>query len=551
MRNHDQSKFTCEDILLIPDLKDAVVLAGTEGMRRPITRVNVMEVPDVIDWVRPGEFLITSGFPFRDRPELLADIIPQLNEKGVAALGIKTKRFIDRIPERAIEIANELGFPFFELPMSIVFSDVVRDIMERVLVQEARELSLLQSRFQKLSQQLLLGEGIEPFLKTLDGMLDNPVLILDETDHLFVSPQAERIDGLLDEPAIWTQLRSDISLGVSFLSLGERRIRVYISSVSGKQRHHSLLILLEWNREHTVVDHLTIDRAGVLVELEMANINARKEVEARYIDQFLQDWITGRIVTVEDLNLRAEACGCPIEEGRRLVVGLVYWHDSRPPVKKLQQTVKQLRARWRPGQLQLTVIEGELVLLASLPAAAPDPRAEVPLAELRSALGTEAPYSICIGREAIRREKVGESYGHAKKIHDIAGICGLTEPLIDEKNLGVFRLLYLLPDNDEVRMFRDRYIEPLLEYDSKHNTLMLATLKTFFMHNRNVKKTARELYTHYNTVSYRVERACELLEIDSQNGDDMLQLQLAMKLHDMRPAGPANGMQASGREGAR
>lgn len=43
--------------------------------------------------------------------------------------------------------------------------------MERVLVQEARELSLLQSRFQKLSQQLLRGDSIEGLLETLDDML--------------------------------------------------------------------------------------------------------------------------------------------------------------------------------------------------------------------------------------------------------------------------------------------------------------------------------------------------------------------------------------------
>src|SRR5437763_1544097 len=116
MVKNDKIGFTCEDILLIPDFKEAVVLAGAKGMQRTINRVNVMEVPDVIDWVRPGEFLITSGFPFRDQPEAISDIIPQLAEKGVAALGIKTKRFMDRIPRRALELADQLDFPIFELP---------------------------------------------------------------------------------------------------------------------------------------------------------------------------------------------------------------------------------------------------------------------------------------------------------------------------------------------------------------------------------------------------------------------------------------------------
>jgi purine catabolism regulator len=80
--------FTCADVLLIPHFSDSVVLAGSKGMQRNITRVNVMEVPDVVDWVRPGEFLITSGFPFQDHPEIIVDLIPQFVDKGVAVFGI-------------------------------------------------------------------------------------------------------------------------------------------------------------------------------------------------------------------------------------------------------------------------------------------------------------------------------------------------------------------------------------------------------------------------------------------------------------------------------
>ena len=31
-----------------------------------ITCVNIMEVPDVVKWLRGGELLLTSGFAFRD-----------------------------------------------------------------------------------------------------------------------------------------------------------------------------------------------------------------------------------------------------------------------------------------------------------------------------------------------------------------------------------------------------------------------------------------------------------------------------------------------------
>ena len=523
--------FTCGDILLIPDFKDAVVLAGASGMQRAIHRVNVMEVPDVIDWVRPGEFLITSGFPFRDNPEVLSAMIPQLAEKGVAALGIKTKRFIDHIPEEALELAEQLGFPIFELPPSTVFSDVVRDIMERVLVQEARELSLLQSRFQKLSQQLLYGKGLEEFLQTLDEMLGNPVVLLDDADHLILSPQAERLSA---DPAVWSELREYSNLGVSFMTIGGRRIRVYISAVNGNHHQRCLLMLLEWDQEHTVVDQLTIDRVGVLVGLEMINAHARKEVESKYVDQFLQDWLTGRIVTAEDLLIRGEACGCPMPEGRRLYAGLVRWLDGKPQTRMLQSSMRRLRARMAP-YIQVTLLEGELALLLSVPPEG-DPEAMLSLAlsELGDIFGTES-CSICLGNAVLLPNQLHLSCQDARKIHAISVICDFREPIIDHRRLGVFELLYLLPDNEEVRGYADRYIAPLLAYDAKHKTALLETVKLYYRYNRNVKKTSQELFTHYNTVTYRIERACEILGLRQDEGDDLLQLQLALKLHEMRP----------------
>lgn len=532
---NDKIGFTCGDILLLPDFKDAVIVAGAKGMHRTITRVNVMEVPDVIDWVRPGEFLITSGFPFRDQPDAISDIIPQLVERGVAALGIKTKRFIDKIPQRALELAEQLDFPIFELPLSTVFSDVVRDIMERVLVQEARELSLLQSRFQKLSQQLLYGKGIEEFLQSLGEMLNNPIILLDDSDHLFLSPQAEQIEQLMGDSFMWSQMRDDSNLGISFITVGERRVRVYISAVNDKQYNKCLLILLEWNQESSVVDQLTIDRVGVLVGLEMINANARREVESKYIDQFLQDWISGRIVTMEDLRIRADACGCPIGENHRLYVGLVRWLDSKPTTKELLQAVRRLRIKSHCPHIQVTLLEGELTFLLSLP---PQSHLNTTLdliyADIKALFVTEE-YSICLGNWTEHPDKVFRSYGDVKKIHHISTICDYREAYVDYKKLGIFQLLYLLPDNEEVKEYRNRYIVPILDYDNKHNTLLFDTVKVYFKHNRNVKKTSLELFTHYNTITYRVERVCEILGISLDSGDDILQLHFAVKLNEMRP----------------
>ena len=44
-------------------LRGSRVLAGTKGLDRPVQRLNVMEVPDSLEWVKPHELLLTTGYP--------------------------------------------------------------------------------------------------------------------------------------------------------------------------------------------------------------------------------------------------------------------------------------------------------------------------------------------------------------------------------------------------------------------------------------------------------------------------------------------------------
>ena len=58
-------RLTVRDVLELPSLRGAEVLAGHGGLRHLVQSVNVMEVPDILAWVKPNELLVTTGFPLR------------------------------------------------------------------------------------------------------------------------------------------------------------------------------------------------------------------------------------------------------------------------------------------------------------------------------------------------------------------------------------------------------------------------------------------------------------------------------------------------------
>ena len=62
----------------------------------------------------------------------------------------------------------------------------------------------------------------------------------------------------------------------------------------------------------------------------------------------------------------------------------------------------------------------------------------------------------------------------------------------------------------------------------------MRTLQTYFKCGGNLKKLAEELGVHYNTVAYRIQRIKELAGVSFDNADQLLNLQIALKIYDVQ-----------------
>ncbi|WP_182303570.1 PucR family transcriptional regulator [Cohnella cholangitidis] len=532
--------FTVKSLFDVPHFKDAVLLGGGSGLERPISRINVMEVPDVVDWVRPGELLMTTGYPFKHDPELLVPLIEQLAQKGVAALGVKTKRFFDAVPNVAIEAADKHGIPLIELPPGTTFSDVVREVMERVLVSESKDLTILQGRVQRLSHVLLHGDGLPAYLSHLQAMIRNPVILLDPHNRTTASPEAEPLCRLVEESE-WGKFRTDQTLETSVMQIGDRSVRIHVAAVPDGQARSYLLLILEYASEYGTVDMLTVNWAGRLLGFEISNMQARKNIETKYFDQFLQDWLAGRMVSVVDLRMRAEACGWPLADYATYVAGVVSFREKKPEVRALQELAKRLN--WesdsRKNEAKWTVLEGELVGLFTLrgeqSGAGANARQQLigGIVSYMKQMLQEKPVSLCMGREANGHGEVAGSYREAKRAAEIRRVCQLKEETLSYNELGVYLLLYRLQGTEEMEEYKRLYLHPLLELDGKQQGSLLNTLRTYFDCNCNAKETAERMFLHYNTINYRLDRIKNELGLRLDDPETKLLLQLAIRSNDI------------------
>src|SRR5947208_3602108 len=167
------------EVLGMATMAGARVLAGASGLDRVVQRLNVMEVPDILPWVKPHELLLTTGYPLRDAPDALVDLVAELDERGLAAMAIKLHRYIDALPPQMLAEADRRGFPILEFPDGVGFDDVLNEVLSELLNRQAAVLARSEEVHRALVSVVLDGGGLSDLAAELARILAGPVLITD------------------------------------------------------------------------------------------------------------------------------------------------------------------------------------------------------------------------------------------------------------------------------------------------------------------------------------------------------------------------------------
>ena len=101
-----------------------------------------------------------------------------------------------------------------------------------------------------------------------------------------------------------------------------------------------------------------------------------------------------------------------------------------------------------------------------------------------------------------------------------------------------YRLLIgvLLRNPEELELLRTQTILPLVEYDARHDTELLATLETFLTHHGSTTETAEAMNLHRHTVGYRLARSQEVSGLSPYESDGRERLSLGLKAHQILEA---------------
>ena len=83
--------YTVESLLGEEALSGIRLASGRAGISQELANVNVIDNPDTYDWLSAGDFLLRTGYIFRDDAQMQRRLVRELADIGCAGLGIKTQ----------------------------------------------------------------------------------------------------------------------------------------------------------------------------------------------------------------------------------------------------------------------------------------------------------------------------------------------------------------------------------------------------------------------------------------------------------------------------
>ncbi|EGO65843.1 PucR family transcriptional regulator [Acetonema longum] len=541
-----------KEVLELLPFAQSKPVAGHGGLDKVVRSVNIMEVPDILAWTKPGELLLTTAYSIRDNLPAQQNLVPELASKGLVGLAIKPGRYIERIPIVMMDQADQLQFPLIELSAEVAFPDLINAVLTATLDKQNDYLSRSLNSHRLFMDIVSFGGDLADMARSLAQIIENTVLIYDAKHQRLVG---ETVNWPIEDiQLLWRCEDKDrVELPVQsrtyLTELPDFTFRIMELPVASGHEVYGKVVVAETNRPLTGQDILIIERLATVAALEIANRHAIMQIERRYANEFLDQLLFSSLD--DDLRNRARFFGWDL---CKPYVAILFQYENAVwqgmeidnEIEKKRNEINnriylEVAQRCRghnctaiPGtKSNVVVLLLEVVSKESKQAYREIRKAVESLRQVVTPLVKEGWITIGTGRYYPEPGGYQKSYQEAVKALKIGKETGCSGQNVYFQDLGIYRLFALIEKKNELEEFLEENILPLMRYDAEKNSDLLLTLEMFFHYHGNAKKVSEKLFTHYNTILYRLDRIQEITGMNLDDPEDRLNLQVALRIRKL------------------
>ncbi len=545
--------FSVNDLLLAEELKDAKILGGKEGLDRQIKGVTIIEAPDIVKFINGGEVLLTGLYAFRScSVEEFQKYINELTKKSVSALIMKRGRKVENADikiELLLEFANTHGIPVLEVPFEISFRDIMSRIMERLFNEEVTRLKYFKTTHDNFAALALSPDsgnrGADNILDVLAKLIHNPVAVFNQNlSCLAATEDAARVltiseDARTFEPGIYssyTYLRQE----------GEEPQCLIQVKMSFREKIY--LVVTERNQALDVMDCIAAESAITALRFEFSRQYAVTELEKKFQNDIMHNILNGKIHSIGELQKNTTLLGVDINGSYRVIVfGMANESMTKGDFKaKVKDT--NVLSQAIVHYIKDAKIQNDLDKIVVIQAVDKEQTQEEYRREIKKIVESVQEDVSMHNKHLKVKAGVGkvvdgiihlpESFKEANEAFMFVDVAGeLSEEGSPQamlfSDLGIFKLLCQLEDPSMLLEYVPEGLQKLYNYKKPQRDDLIVTLKTYLDRNQNLSKTAQELYVHYKTAAYRIEKITKITGIDFDNANEVLAVRIGLVVYKM------------------
>lgn len=552
--------FTISDLLKSSDIRGIRLLAGAGGVENEISRTNIMDNPDTFDWLIPGEFLLSTGYIFRDDEDLQRQVVRRLAEIGCAGLAIKTNRYLTEVPKCMIEEAEKLDFPLLELPYGHSLSTVGEIVSCQIYQQREDKLAQAMAIQRQLTMASLKPGSLREIARIAVGCLDNPILILDSNWRLLAWEDCPKNSFPLDDalapkrkavvlpreftsgmPKTLDMFRKPVTRRYS-LKDGHQVICRVVPVAAFDSETYGYIVVWETVRTLDAADYLALEQVAVSVAIERIRAREMEEVKVRVRRDFFDDLLSGNIESLTAIRSLAEMHGLKPESPCRCLLVRYAWDDAPNSDDSHQRLHNEaelcadvcIRVAKNMGLSVIAVPHSTHVVLLlelTLRQQENDLQTRQYAEELHEALSahfSQKALLIIVSAVADDITNIAEAYRDIQSATRILRGPAPQYPTVFIEDYSVFYLLEKYIDRQNLAAFARKTLGNLVAYDQKNDTHLLQTLEVYFSKAGSITEVAKQMYIHRNTCIYRLEKIKSILHDDFSKPIKLLNYQVAL-----------------------
>ena len=522
---------TVREMLAEDAMRGARIIAGADGLDRPVRRLNVMTVPNIVRWTKQDEFLLTTGYPLPRQSEEFCRLIEQLAGNGLAGLGVKLDEYLAEVPPAAVELADRAAFPIVVIPATSPLDDVLSQTFETIVNRQAAALARRQQIHDAFLGIALAGGGLARLSDELAEVLPGAdVVICDPTGYPLAATTRSgapagglRDDsGLVDTARLAAGVHSDDETGTHWaaavIRAGDMRYG-FVLAVGGAQGLPG-------------VAGLAVEQAALVAALEITRDLAVLAVEQQFASNALHDLVTGTAADMDHALARAVRFGWDLQRPLAVLVARQSGAErSDEPAD--QQEASGLRAveLWtlaiRDKDRSAAVAGFATELVAVVGAADAEAIAGKVHADMTASTGR--PYSVGVSQAGAGPLDIPRLYEEARVALQVGRRLSGSSAVTNFAGLGLYRLLSNV-SQAELRTFVQDTLGPVLELPEPARSDLLKSLAVLSSTRFNVAESARILHYHYNTMRYRVTKLERMLGAFADDAAAALRIGVALQI---------------------